>query len=87
MAGPQGPTSKTIHEFGGASEDPTEIRYLAIGRIVRAHGVKGEVSMAVLTDFPERFEITEWVYLGNEFEATPYRLEDYRWHKSNLLLK
>ena len=42
--------------------------------------------MTILTDFPERFEITQWVYLGNEFEAEAYRLEKYRWHKKNLLL-
>jgi 16S rRNA processing protein RimM len=53
---------------------------------VRAHGLRGEVSVTLLTDFPERFETTEWVYLGNEFEATPYRLEKYRWHKQNVLL-
>jgi 16S rRNA processing protein RimM len=40
----------------------------------------------VLTEFPERFETTEWVYLGDEFEARPYRLKSYRWHKDNVLL-
>ena len=63
-----------------------ELRYLAIGRIVRAHGVRGEISVAVLTDFPERFETLEWVYVGNEFEAQPFRLEKHRWHKKNVLL-
>jgi 16S rRNA processing protein RimM len=63
-----------------------ELRYLAIGRVIRAHSLRGEVSVAVLTDFPERFETTEWVYLGNEFEATPYRLQSFRWHKQNVLL-
>ncbi len=63
-----------------------ELRYLAIGRVVRAHGLRGEISVAVLTEFPERFEATEWVYLGDEFEATPYRLESHRWHKKNVLL-
>jgi 16S rRNA processing protein RimM len=63
-----------------------ELRYLAIGRVIRAHGLRGEVSVAVLTDFPERFKTTEWVYLGNEFEATPYRLQSFRWHKQNVLL-
>jgi 16S rRNA processing protein RimM len=26
------------------------------------------------------------VYLGNEFEAVPYRIESYRWHKKNILV-
>jgi 16S rRNA processing protein RimM len=42
--------------------------------------------VAVLTDFPERFETTEWVFLGNEFEAVPYRLQSFRRHKQNVLL-
>ena len=87
MTGPSGPSQKNT---GGDSRSSgmrqPELRYLAIGRIIRAHGLRGEVSAAVLTDFPERFETTEWVYLGNEFEATPYRLQSFRWHKQNVLL-
>jgi 16S rRNA processing protein RimM len=43
--------------------------------------------VAVLTEFPDRFAETEWVYLGNEFEAEAYQLEGYRWNKRNILLK
>jgi len=39
-----------------------------------------------MTEFPERFEITKQVYLGDQFEAIPYPLESYRWHKDNVLL-
>ena len=28
---------------------------VVIGRVVRPHGLKGEVAVEVLTDFPERF--------------------------------
>ena len=87
MAGPAGPSKKAriVPPRSSGSTQP-ELRYLAIGRVARAHGVRGEISIAILTDFPERFETTEWVYLGNEFEATAYRLEKYRWHKKNILL-
>lgn len=87
MTGPSGPSQKNM---GGDSRSSgmrqPELRYLAIGRVIRAHGLRGEVSVVVLTDFPERFETTEWVYLGNEFEAAPYRLKSFRWHKQNVLL-
>lgn len=87
MTGPTGPVQEnTGGNSGSSGERRPELRYLAVGRVVRAHGLRGEVSVTLLTDFPERFETTEWVYLGNEFEATPYRLEKYRWHKQNLLL-
>jgi 16S rRNA processing protein RimM len=84
MTGPEGPVKPTgpMPERGSSPE----LRYLAIGKVVRAHGIRGEISVNVLTDFPERFETTEWVYLGNEFEATPYRIEKSRWHKDNVLL-
>lgn len=87
MAGPAGPSRKArvVSSSSSGSAQP-ELRYLAIGRVARAHGVRGEISVVVLTDFPERFETTEWVYLGNEYEATAYRLEKYRWHKKNILL-
>lgn len=81
-------SKKQDHKLPGKSSGlpRPELRYLAIGRVVRAHGVQGEISVTVLTDFPERFETTEWIYLGNEYEADPYRLETYRWHKKNVLL-
>lgn len=87
MTGPVGPTQKNSGgDSGSSGMRQPELRYLAIGRVIRAHGLRGELSVAVLTDFPERFETTEWVYLGNEFEATPYRLQSFRWHQQNVLL-
>ncbi len=87
MSGPAGPVKENTGGDSRSSGDrQPELRYLAVGRVVRAHGLRGEVSVTLLTDFPERFETTEWVYLGNEFEATPYRLEKYRWHQDNVLL-
>ena len=87
MAGPAGPSQKHNQRStrSSGSEKP-ELRYLAIGKVVRAHGVKGEISVKIMTEFPERFEITEYVYLGDEFEATLYSLQSYRWHKDNVLL-
>ena len=88
MAGPAGRSKKESRvstRVSSGSLQP-ELNYLAIGRVIRAHGVKGEISVSVLTDFPERFETIERVYLGDEFEATAYRLEKYRWHKKNVLL-
>jgi 16S rRNA processing protein RimM len=80
------PIQKNMKTHRNSGFRQPELCYLAVGRTVRAHGLRGEVSMIVLTDFPERFETTEWLYLGNEFEAEPYRLKSYRWHKANILL-
>jgi 16S rRNA processing protein RimM len=86
QSSPSQPTQKRESDSGGSRVPPSEPRYLAIGKVSRAHGVRGELSVTVLTEFPERFETTEWVFLGNEYEAVPYHLEGYRWHKKNILL-
>ena len=59
---------------------------LTVGRIGRVHGIRGEVTVEVLTDSPdERF------YPGAEFTTEPARaggliLSGARWHNSTLLL-
>jgi len=40
--------------------------YMAVGRIVGAHGVRGEIKVKQLTDFPERFAPGSRLYLGDE---------------------
>jgi 16S rRNA processing protein RimM len=65
---------------------------LAVGRVLRPHGLNGEVRVEILTDYPERFSLHETLYLGSIQEAegegcTPYGLESYRFHKGAVLLK
>jgi 16S rRNA processing protein RimM len=67
-------------------EEPSS--FIAIARIVRTRGNKGEVLVESLTDFPDRFDILEEVWL--EFEDG--RLEktklDFTWeHKGRRILK
>ncbi len=45
-------------------------KYLAVGEILRPHGLRGEVRMRVLTDYPERLPQLEFVYLGDSPEST-----------------
>ena len=45
-------------------------KYLAVGEILRPHGLRGEVRMRVLTDNPERLPQLESVYLGDSPEST-----------------
>lgn len=68
----------------GAS--PAEPRFIAIGRIVRPHGLRGELAIKVLTDFPKRFDTIELVYLGNALEAEAWQVTATRWHKDQVLL-
>lgn len=70
----------------GSDTTKSEPRFLIIGRIVKAHGIRGEVAVEVLTDFPERFATMTTVYLGGEGEARPVTLSKHRWHKERVLL-
>jgi 16S rRNA processing protein RimM len=87
MSGPTGPRGGDRRKNRSSDLPQREPRYLAVGKVTRAHGLRGEIVVAVLTEFPGRFAETELVYLGNEFEAEAYRLESYRWHKHTILLK
>lgn len=64
--------------------------YLAIGRIIAPHGIRGEVKVEVLTDFPERFKPGSRALLGagsEDPEARPVKIVAARPHKGGLLVK
>ena len=61
----------------------TEPAYLLIGRLQKSHGVKGEIDMRVITQFPERIRAGKTVFLGEEHQE--YVIASVRW-KNNLLI-
>jgi 16S rRNA processing protein RimM len=63
---------------------PGEPAYLAVGKLRHAHGVHGEILMEVYTDFPERLQTEEVLYLGPE--TGQLRLLKCRNHGEGLLL-
>jgi 16S rRNA processing protein RimM len=58
---------------------------LAIGRVLRPHGVRGELRVEIHTDFPERFGVYRQVYLGSDY--TRYEITGHRFHQDRVLLK
>ncbi len=69
----------------------TDLRrsYLAIGQIVGPHGIRGEVKVVPLTDFPERFNSGARVYLGaqtGETDAAPAEIAASRPHQDRWLV-
>ncbi len=65
-------------------------RYLLLGEILRPHGVRGELRMRILTDYPERIVELEQVYLGENPQVSdpdPYQAEALRMHQGYGLLK
>lgn len=68
-----------------ASESKEEPRLLVIGEVLRPQGLRGEVRVRVLTDFPERLRVLKRVYLGQTLK--PAIVESVRFHQGCALLK
>lgn len=63
---------------------------VSIGRIIKPFGVRGEVAVEILTDFPRRFIEMEELFLVNEkSDAPPIKVfvESARFHSKRVLLK
>ena len=57
---------------------------MAVGKLRRPHGLRGELQMDVLTDFPERLVPGVTLYLGPDHQSM--RLRSRRWHDQALLV-
>jgi 16S rRNA processing protein RimM len=66
------------------SSQPARPSFLAVGKLRRPHGVKGEIIMDVLTDFPERLQVGMLLYAGDTH--LPLRVRSIRPHDKVLLL-
>ncbi len=65
----------------------SEPRFLTIGLVVGAHGLRGELKVAILTDDPHRFGLLDRVFIGQEDESpVPRAVEGFRLHKGQALL-
>jgi 16S rRNA processing protein RimM len=69
----------------GASRRRPEPRFLAIGRVARPFGVRGELRVDLLTDYPEQLGRLDTVYIGAD--ARPFRVEAVRLHKDAALFR
>jgi len=65
-----------------------EDRWLAIARLVRPRGRKGELVAEVLTDFPERFATQRRVFLQQAAsDPEPAEIAEAWWHQGKLILR
>lgn len=64
--------------------------FLLLGEILRPHGIRGELRMRILTDYPERIQELDAVYLGknaHDRNPTPYEIQHIRITQGYGLLK
>ncbi len=62
---------------------PTDL--LAVGRVLRPHGVRGELLLESLTDFPEHLSEQKVIFLGDP--PQPHPLAGVRLHRGQLILR
>lgn len=61
---------------------------VAIAKIVKTRGIRGELSADVLTDFPERFNDLERVFaVGENGENSELKLEKFWFQNGRIILK
>lgn len=66
------------------SQAAGEPGFVVVGKLRRAHGVRGEMVMELSTDFPERLVAGKVVYLGDTHQ--PIKLRTVRDHDRYLLV-
>jgi 16S rRNA processing protein RimM len=59
--------------------------WIIIGRVRAPHGVRGELRVDILTDFPERFNSIKRVYIGEEHAA--FAMKGVRFTPKGALLR
>lgn len=74
-------SAKIEAAVGSSSRSPGSAadEWAAVGTIVGAFGIRGDVKIQPLTDFPERFERTPTLYVGDKH--TPHAVASARLHK------
>ncbi len=77
------PSNQNAQDTGSPSSGEPE--FLAIGKLRRPHGIKGNIIMDVLTDFPERLQPGRTVYIGEEHHL-PMKVARVHQHSGTILL-
>jgi 16S rRNA processing protein RimM len=66
------------------SSSPDEPVFVVIGKFRKPHGIKGEICMTVLTDFPELITKGLKIYVGGKYQS--YQINNLRWKGEDLLV-
>ena len=77
---------KKLQEYTQPSGSPKsgEPLFLAVGRLLRPHGLHGEILMDIYTDFPERLKPGVRIYIGEDHRPTLIRSR--RGHDAGFLI-
>ncbi|MDD2522363.1 MAG: ribosome maturation factor RimM [Anaerolineaceae bacterium] len=73
-----------INSNAAGSSSQNEPAYLLIGKLQKTHGIKGEITMRVITHYPERIRPGKTVFLGEENRE--YSISSLRWKNALMLI-
>jgi 16S rRNA processing protein RimM len=79
-------TSKVPANAGnpGSPSAGGPVVYLAVGTLRRSHGIRGDILMDVMTDFPDRLKPGTYLYAGDKKQ--PLKITRRRPHNDGLIL-
>jgi len=66
---------------------PPESEFVNVARIRKAHGRRGEVAAEILTDFADRFEAGQWLWIAGPQPPQRLLVEHSWFHKGRAILK
>lgn len=81
--GPIDVDKKQSTDSGSPGEGEPE--FLAVGKLRRPHGIRGDLVMEILTDFPERLRPGKPVFVGEQ-EHRPMKISKAHQHSGKLLI-
>ena len=62
---------------------PSQPEFITIGKIIAPWGIKGELKVKVVTDFPQRFTPCSKIYINQQ----PMTINSTEWHKGKAIIK
>lgn len=77
-------------QSSSVADDRTGPAFLLLGEVLRPHGLRGELKVRLLTDYPERIDGMARIYLAPEVrsqDARAWKVEHMRMHQRHGLLK
>ncbi len=78
-------SSRRKRQGGDSGDSGADTNWVLVGEIVGPFGIRGQVKLVPLTDFPERFQRTKTLYLGDEH--IPIAVSAAQQHKNIIVLK
>ncbi len=63
--------------------EPSELEFITIGQIIAPWGVKGQLKVKIITDFPERFSPSAKVYINRQ----PMTIKSTIWQKDRAIIE